>query len=162
MEAAKILVQNGFLDRYSTGISFQVVYMEGTPPYSNRLKIKLRENPQIWRVTSNNSKIQMNVCCPNISEGALSNRKYKFEIMSGSLKNQIFTVAFSPLVHVFPLIYLPWMLLYMYYNQKEKCLVAIQEGNWNIQISEVYRISDNICEKFWNLDIPQGVNLLKY
>ena len=47
MEAAKILVQNGFLDRYSTGISFQVVYMEGTPPYSNRLKIKLRENPQI-------------------------------------------------------------------------------------------------------------------
>ena len=38
----------------------------------------------------------------------------------------------------------------------------IQEGNWNIQISEVYRISNNICENFWNLDIPRGINLLKY
>ena len=43
-----------------------------------------------------------------------------------------------------------------------KCSVGIQESNWNIQISEVYRISNNISEKFWNLDIPRGVNLLKY
>ena len=39
---------------------------------------------------------------------------------------------------------------------------GIQEGNWNIQISEVYRISNNISENFWNLDIPRAVNLLKY
>ena len=43
-----------------------------------------------------------------------------------------------------------------------KCSVTIQEGNWNIQISEVYRISNKISEDFWNLDIPRGINLLKY
>ena len=41
-----------------------------------------------------------------------------------------------------------------------KCSDGIQEGNWNNQISEVYRISNNTCENFWNLDIPRGVNLL--
>ena len=43
-----------------------------------------------------------------------------------------------------------------------KCSVGIQEGNWNIQISEVYRISNNISEDLLNLDTPRGVNLLKY
>ena len=49
----------------------------------------------------------------------------------------------------------------MWYLLSE-CQVGIQEGNWNIQISEVYRNCNNICENFWNLVIPRGVNLLKY